>query len=59
MTKDEVINALNAIQGGADAGGYYDELELAIGVLMDTSEDKIKAAYDEIHEVAKTEQQQN
>jgi flagellar biosynthesis regulator FlbT len=59
MTKDEVINALNAIQGGADAGRYYDELELAVRVLMDTSEEKIKAAYDEIHEAAETEQQQN
>jgi hypothetical protein len=50
VDKDKILNALNAIQGGADAGYYHDELEVAIGILMETSEEAIAAVVKDIHE---------
>ena len=46
MTKDRLVEALNAIQNGRDAGGYHDELETLIGLLLDrVSQDDIDVAY--------------
>jgi hypothetical protein len=52
MDKDRLVNAANAIQGGADAGNYYDELEMIIGLIMNTSDADIAAVWREIHEDA-------
>ena len=53
MDKDKIVNALNAIQNGqSDGGEYHDELEVAIGVLMETSEETIAAVVQDIHEDA-------
>ena len=50
MDKDKILNALNAIQNGTDAGAFHDELEVAIGILMETSDEVIAAVILEIHE---------
>ncbi|MDD4474288.1 MAG: hypothetical protein PHV95_00655 [Eubacteriales bacterium] len=50
MDKDKILNALNAIQNGTDAGVFHDELEVAIGILMETSDEVIAAVILEIHE---------
>ena len=52
MNKDKIVNALNAIQNGDNGSGYHDELEVAIGILMETSEETIAAVVQEIHEDA-------
>jgi hypothetical protein len=52
MNKDSIVNALNALQGGADAGAFHDELEVALGVLMETDEDVIAAVVADIHDDA-------
>jgi hypothetical protein len=52
MDKDRILNAANAIQGGADAGDYYDELEMIIGLIMKASDEDIAAVWREIHEDA-------
>jgi hypothetical protein len=59
LDKDTVVNALNAIQNGADSGGYHDELEVAISVLMETSEDVIAQAVRDTHEDAEGEEPKN
>ena len=55
MDKDKVVNALNAIQNGAGAGQYHEELEVAIGVLVEASDLLIAAVVAEIHEDAQAE----
>ncbi|MDR1565058.1 MAG: hypothetical protein LBS74_08890 [Oscillospiraceae bacterium] len=50
MDKDKIVNALNAIQSGEDSGKFHDELEVAISVLMETSEEVIAAVVRDIHE---------
>ncbi|MDD4494433.1 MAG: hypothetical protein PHV32_08830 [Eubacteriales bacterium] len=50
MDKDKILNALNAIQNGMDAGAFHDELEIAMGVLMETSEEAIAAVIQDIRE---------
>jgi hypothetical protein len=50
LDKDSIVNALNAIQNGKDAGFYHDQLEVVIGVLMETSEETIAAVIKDIHE---------
>ena len=53
LDKDKIVNALNAIQNGkSDGGEYHDELEVAIGVLMETSDERIAAVVQDIHEDA-------
>jgi hypothetical protein len=49
MDKDTIVNALNAIQNGADAGDYHDALGVAISVLMETSDLTIAAVIQDIH----------
>jgi hypothetical protein len=55
MNKDKLINGLNAIQNGRDAGKYHDELELAIAVIMNATDDAIADAWLEIREDAADE----
>lgn len=43
MNKDKILNAANAIQNGADAGAYHDELEVIIGLIMEASDETIAA----------------
>jgi hypothetical protein len=43
VDKDRILNAANAIQNGSDAGVYHDELEVIIGVIMETSDETIAA----------------
>ena len=50
MNKDKILNALNAIQNGSDAGEFHDELEAVIGILMETSEETIAAVIQDIHD---------
>lgn len=50
MDKDKILNALNAIQNGTDSEAFHDELEIAIGVLMETSEEAIAAVIQDIRE---------
>ena len=53
LDKDKIVNALNAIQNGkSDGGEHHDELEVAIGVLMETSDERIAAVVQDIHEDA-------
>lgn len=59
MDKDRLLEALNGIQNGRDAEGYYDELETVIGIIMNTTDEAITAAWDEIHEDAETADIQN
>ncbi|MDR2044244.1 MAG: hypothetical protein LBQ15_07735 [Clostridium sp.] len=49
MDKDSIVNALEAIQGGANAAAYHDALEVALGVLMETSEEMIAVVVADIH----------
>jgi hypothetical protein len=55
MDKDKILNAANAIQGGADGGNYNDELEVIIGLIMNATDEDIAAVWQEIHEDAETE----
>ena len=48
MNKDKLVNALNAIQNGRDAGEFHDELETVIGLVMNTTDEAIAAAWEEI-----------
>lgn len=48
MNKDTILNAANAIQNGADAGAYHDELEVIIGLVMESSDEAIAAVVQEI-----------
>jgi hypothetical protein len=50
LDKDAVANALNAIQNGQAPGNFYDEIEVALGVLMETSEEVIAKVVEDIHE---------
>ena len=50
MDKDKILNALNAIQNGTDSEALHDELEIAIGVLIETSEEAIAAVIQDIRE---------
>ncbi|MCL2509410.1 MAG: hypothetical protein FWF05_09560 [Oscillospiraceae bacterium] len=49
MNKDKILDALNAIQNGSDAGEFHDELEAVIGILIETSEETIAAVVQDIH----------
>ena len=51
MNKDKLLEALNGIQNGRDAGGYHDELETVIGVIMNATDEAIATAWQEIKEV--------
>ncbi|MDR1409609.1 MAG: hypothetical protein LBJ12_04970, partial [Oscillospiraceae bacterium] len=46
--KDVVVNALNAILNGQDAGYFHDELDVVLSVLMETSEEVIVGYHDGI-----------
>ncbi|OGO91717.1 MAG: hypothetical protein A2Y17_13210 [Clostridiales bacterium GWF2_38_85] len=59
MDKDTIVNALNAILNGADSSGYHDELEVTLGVLMETSEEVIAAVVRDIQEDAESEELKN
>jgi hypothetical protein len=60
MDKDKILNAANAIQGGADAGAYNDELEVIIGLIMNATDADIAVVWQEIHEDAEnTNPQEN
>jgi hypothetical protein len=51
VTKDRLVEALNAIQNGRDAGEFHDELETIIGIMLDrVSQDDIDMAYAELRE---------
>jgi hypothetical protein len=50
MDKDTIVNALNAIQNGASAAKYYDEMEVVIGLVMNATDADIAAVVAEIHE---------
>ena len=50
MNKDRLLEALNGIQNGRDAGAFHDELETVIGVIMNTTDEAIAAAWQEIKE---------
>ena len=52
MDKDKILNAANAVQGGADGAGFYDELEVIIGLIMNATDEDIAAVWHEIHEDA-------
>jgi hypothetical protein len=52
MDKDKIVEALNAIQNGTDAGHFHDELEVVIGLVMNASDEDIAAVIQEIHEDA-------
>jgi hypothetical protein len=55
MDRDTILNAANAIQGGADGAGYYDELEVIIGLIMNATDENIAAVWHEIHEDTEAE----
>ena len=59
MDKDTIVNALNAILNGADSSGYHDELEVTLGVLMETSEEVIAAVVRDIQEDVESEELKN
>jgi len=48
MDKDKLLEALNDIQNGCDGGGYHDELETVMGIIMDVTDEAIAAAWEEI-----------
>ena len=48
MTKDKLVEALNAIQNGRDAGYFHDELETLISLVVNVSDEAITAAWDEL-----------
>ena len=50
MNKDKILNALNAIQNSLDTEEFHDELEIAIGILMETSEETIAVVVQDIHD---------
>ena len=59
MDKDTIVNALNAILNGADSSVYHDELEVTLGVLMETSEEVIAAVVRDIQEDVESEELKN
>ena len=59
LDKDKIVNALNAIQNGADGTAFHDELEATIGVLMEVGEDLIAKVVEDIHEDCDSENSQN
>ena len=48
MNKDKLVEALNAIQNGRDAGEYHDELETVIGLIMNATDEAITEAWEEL-----------
>lgn len=48
MNKDRILNAANAMQNGANAGAYHDELEVIIGLIMGASDEAIAAVVHDI-----------
>jgi len=48
LTKDKIVEALNAIQNSRGAGQYHDELETAIALLVNANDGEVAAAWDEI-----------
>lgn len=55
LDKDRIVNALNAIQNGEEAGMFHDELEVAIGVLVESSDALIEKVVQDIREDADSE----
>jgi hypothetical protein len=50
MTKDRLVEALEKIQNGEDAGFFHDELETLLGVVMDfVTDEQVAKAFSEIH----------
>ena len=45
MNKAKILEALNAIQNGEDAGQYHDELETLIGVITNTSDEAVSSVW--------------
>lgn len=48
VNKDRILNAANAMQNGANAGAYHDELEVIIGLIMGASDEAIAAVVHDI-----------
>jgi hypothetical protein len=48
LDKDKLLEALNKIQNGEDAGGFYDELETLTAIVVDISDDVVAAAWKDI-----------
>lgn len=48
MDKDKLVNALNAIHNGNDAGQFHDELKTIITLVMDASDEAIADAWDDL-----------
>ena len=50
MNKDRILEAANAIQNGNDGGGYHDELEVIIGLILNATDEDIAAIIQDIHD---------
>jgi hypothetical protein len=48
MDKDRLVAALNKIQDGADAGGFHDELETLITIVVNARDEDIVAAWEDL-----------
>ena len=48
MTKEKLLDALNAIQNGEDIGSFHDELETLITIVVNASDEAIAAAWDDL-----------
>lgn len=48
MHKDKLLAALDAMQDGADAGAYHDELETLIDLVRSASDGDITTAWERL-----------
>ena len=48
LNKDKLVNALNAIQNGRDAGEYHDEIETIITLVMNATDEAIVVAWKDL-----------
>ena len=48
MDKDKLLAALNALQDGADAGAYNDELETLITLVVNGKDEDIRLAWEDL-----------
>ena len=48
MNKDKLLEALNKLQNGEDAGCFHDEIGTLIELVSNISDEEVSAAWDEL-----------
>jgi len=50
MTKEQLINAINAMQDGKDKGYYHDELSALLSIVNSATDSDIAKAWSDVSE---------